>query len=74
MLIFSLTYGSLVNQVLCSLSGKSVQSIYLFFLYIFVQLIHHFVDGKQCSEVFLYPGVLKAISRTTPQNMGLCCL
>ena len=30
--------------------------------------------GKQWNEVFLYPEVSKAISRTTPQNVGLCHL
>ena len=34
--------------------------------YIALYFIHHFIDGKQWNEVFLYPAVSKANSRTIP--------
>ena len=40
--------------------------------YIGIHFIHNFMYEKQWNEVFLYPGVSKAISRTTPWNIGFC--
>ena len=51
-----------------------VHAVFTGLFYVGIQSIHHFIDGKQWNEVFLYPGVSKAISRTMPQKMGLCCL
>ena len=73
-LIVSLTYGSLVNQVLYCSSNKSVYKVSTGLFYIGVQSIHRLMDGKQWNEVFLYPGVSKAFSRTTPQKAGICPL
>ena len=71
-LIASSTYGSLVNHYVPHPIRVHIVSTRLF--YVGVQSIHRFMDGKHWNEVFLYPRVSKAISRSIPQNVGLCHL